>query len=162
MQRIPIIDAAPRVRVFAAPQTPVRFLEKAEMDRLVAASDTSIRAMVDIGCRTGLRLGELRALRWANVDLVAGNLLVCENYVCRQTNTPKSGRNRVVPLSPDTVAILAAHREAVPQRDGAPFQPWVFVTRKGRRVNETALYNRLYRAQQKAGLPQFGWHRLRQ
>jgi len=155
------IDAAPRVRLFAAPLTVVDFLSKPQMDRLVSACDAEFRAMVDIACRTGLRLGELRALRWANVDLVAGTLLVCENYVCGQTQTPKSGRNRVVVLSPDTVAILTAHRSAVPQRDGAPAQPLLFVTRKGRRMNQTELYNRLYAAQRKAGLPQFGWHLFR-
>ncbi|MEO8553647.1 MAG: site-specific integrase [Kofleriaceae bacterium] len=156
-----VIDAAPRVRLFAAPLTVVDFLSKPQMDQLVAACDLNIRAMVDIACRTGLRIGELRALRWANVDLVARTLLVCENYVCGTTQTPKSGRNRVVVLSPDTVAILTAHRAAVPQQGGAPAQPWVFVTGKGRRMNHSELYNRLYAAQDKAGLPQFGWHLLR-
>jgi len=156
-----VIDAAPRVRLFAAPLTVVDFLSKPQMDRLVAACDLNIRAMVDVACRTGLRIGELRALRWANVDLVAGTLLVCENYVCGTTQTPKSGRNRVVVLSPDTVAILAAHRTAVPQQDGGPAQPCVFVTRKGRRMKHTELYRRLHRAQEKAGLPIVGWHVLR-
>ena len=156
-----VIDAAPRVKLFAAPLTVVDFLSKPEMDRLVAACDLDVRAMVDIACRTGLRIGELRALRWVNVDLVAGTLLVCENYVCGQTQTPKSGRYRVVVLSPGSIAILAAHQTAVPQRHGAPAQPWVFVTRKGRRIKHTELYKRLHRAQEKAKVPRGGWHLLR-
>lgn len=156
-----VIDVAPRVKLFAVAEPPVSFFEKPEMDRLVAACDPEIRAMVDVAGRTGLRIGELRALRWTNVDLTVGGILVCENFVCGETQTPKSGRNRVVALSPGTVAVLAAHRNAVPRTDGVPDRPWVFVTRKGRRMTQTELYNRLYSACDKAGLPRCGWHRLR-
>ena len=48
------------------------FLDHEEADRLVAAADGDFRVMIVTGCKTGLRLGEMRALRWEDVDLRRG------------------------------------------------------------------------------------------
>lgn len=69
---------------------------------------------------TGLRRGELLALRWRDVDLDAGTISVRRSVVVvkakgapRVEEGPtKSGRDRVVDLDPETVAALRAHRSA--------------------------------------------------
>ncbi len=47
---------------------------------------------------------ELLALKWEDVDLVAGRIVVRRSLWQHQEGTPKSGRNREVPLSDDAVA----------------------------------------------------------
>jgi integrase len=48
---------------------------------------------------TGMRQGELLALRWQDVDWVAQRVRVNRNYVRGQFGTPKSRRGRSVPLA---------------------------------------------------------------
>jgi integrase len=59
-----------------APAPPFDFLTFDEATRLVEGSDGIWRTMVLVALRTGLRHGELLALRWQDVDLVAGRLMV--------------------------------------------------------------------------------------
>jgi integrase len=85
------------------------FLDFEEADRLLAAVDEDWRAMVLVALRTGMRMGELIALRWQDVDLIAGRVTVRQNAV-KGRRTPKSGKAREIALSNDTVAALKAHR----------------------------------------------------
>jgi integrase len=56
---------------------------------------------------TGLRVGELLALRWSDIDLTAKTLRVRQTVYNGVFDTPKTKRsNRVVPLSPLAVEIL--------------------------------------------------------
>lgn len=74
--------------------------------------------IVHLVSRTGLRLGEVCGLRWQDVDLDAGVLTVRQQaqVVGRRLvyGAPKSERStdRRVPLVPDAVAALKAHRRA--------------------------------------------------
>ena len=59
----------------------------------------------DRGCKpTTLRLGELRALRWRDVDFALSVIRVRASYSERWLVTPKI---RSVPLAPDVAAALA-------------------------------------------------------
>lgn len=63
---------------------------------------------------TGLRQGELRALRWSDLDLEAGRLAVRRTLVRVRAGTleqpPKGGRARTLDLSAAEVALLKEHR----------------------------------------------------
>jgi len=59
---------------------------------------------------TGLRRGELLALRWQDVDQAAGLLRVRRNYTRGQFGSPKSRRSsRAVPLAARVAAELNSH-----------------------------------------------------
>lgn len=87
----------------------IRFLDLAELDALIDAVPAGQwqridRAMFLAAAMTGLRQGELIALRWRDIDWPAGRVRVRQNYVRGEFGTPKSRRStRSVPLA-DRVA----------------------------------------------------------
>jgi integrase len=56
---------------------------------------------------TGLRLGELIALRRREVDFTGSVIRVRASYSAGALRTPKSGKVRSVPMVPDVAAVLA-------------------------------------------------------
>jgi integrase len=70
-----------------------------------AAGDEQQAALYITAAMTGLRLGELRALRWHDVDFVQRAVHVRENYTHGRLGRPKSGRVRSVPMA-DQVAVV--------------------------------------------------------
>ena len=56
---------------------------------------------------TGLRMGELLALRWRDVDFTGRTIRVRASYYLGQLTTPKSGKVRAVPMAPDVSSALA-------------------------------------------------------
>lgn len=82
----------------------IRFLDREELEALlrVAAEDflgPTDRALWMTAAMTGLRQGELAALRWRDVDWSAGLVRVRRSYARGQYTTPKSRRSsRAVPM----------------------------------------------------------------
>ncbi len=69
-----LLDVVPEIEWLRAPKPGFDFLDFDEADRLVKAADGEWRWMILIALRTGLRQGELLALRWEDVDLKKGLL----------------------------------------------------------------------------------------
>jgi integrase len=68
---------------------------------------------------TGLRRGELLALRWSDVDWLASRIRVRRNYVRGEFGTPKSRRStRSVPMARE-VAVALERLSATTERSGA-------------------------------------------
>lgn len=78
------------------------------------AEDEQWGTLVWLVMVTGLRRGELLALRWSDLDLETGMLNVRRGYVrlARQSieKDTKTHRMRRIALDPETVAVLAEHR----------------------------------------------------
>lgn len=72
-----------------------------------AASCKQDQAIFLTAAFTGLRMGELLALRWRDVDFPAQTVSVCASYYLGHLTTPKSGKVRSVPLAPDVASALA-------------------------------------------------------
>jgi integrase len=86
-------------------QTEIRYLTLDELDALVTNARPGTYHVVDralylTAALTGLRKGELLALRWRDVDWPAGRIRVRQSYVRGQYGTPKSKRStRSVPMA---------------------------------------------------------------
>ena len=57
---------------------------------------------------TGLRLGELLALRWRDVDFVNSAIHVRQSFTNGRVDTPKSGQERTVPMADEVAQALAS------------------------------------------------------
>jgi integrase len=136
-----------------APVPTFDFLTFEEAERLVAGADGMWRTMILVALRTGLRHGELLALRWQDVDLVAGRLLVRQALAGKKIDTPKNGRTREVPLSDDAMRTLKAHRHLRGE--------FIFCDEKGSLLTRHACKWPLWAACKRAGLRLIGMHTLR-
>jgi integrase len=113
----------------------------------------SIAALIVL---TGLRIGEMLALRWCDVDLTARTLRVRQTVYQGVFDTPKTKRSRrVVPLSPIAVQILGLQRLG----SGTAL---IFSSTTGTALCRRNLLSRQFRpAAVRLGLKGFNWHWLR-
>jgi integrase len=107
---------------------------------------------------TGLRMGELIALRWRDVDFPQSLVRVRASYSHRALNTPKSGRGRAVPLVDQAASRLArlAQRGLLDAPDDL-----VFPGLRGEYLDDSALRRRYKTARDTAGLRPLRFHDLR-
>jgi integrase len=90
-----ILARAARSGAHRDPSRPaVSVEEAAERER----ADEQDAALFIVAAFTGLRLGELLALRWRHVDFAAAKLLVEGSWSAGRITTPKSRKWRAVPL----------------------------------------------------------------
>lgn len=107
---------------------------------------------------TGLRLGELIALRWRDIDYTGSILRVRASWAVGALTSPKSGKVRSVPLAPEVAQALAklSAREYFAGEDDL-----VFAGDTGSYLDDSALRRRYKRALKRAGLRQLRFHDLR-
>ena len=148
-----VITVVPDVECLRVARPEFDFLDYGEAERLVKAAEGEWRTMIVVALRTGMRHGELIGLRWEDVDLVAGRIVVRQNVVYGKIGTPKSGKPREIPLGDEVKAALKAHRHLR--------GPLVFCDMAGNLLTTTLTRGPLWRACKRAGLRQIGWHVLR-
>lgn len=133
-------------------------LAPAQVWRLMIALPEPARSVAMLLVLTGLRIGELLALRWKSVDLGAQTLRVTATVYEGHFDTPKTRRSaRTIPLGPKTLSILSVlHKRA--HDPGA----LVFSTRSGQPLcRRNLLHRHLQPTCRKLGLPRMAWHSLR-
>ena len=130
-------------------------------DAELAARDAENRQDADlyrIAGFTGLRLGELRALRWADVNLVERRLVVHRAFSSGIEGPTKSWQARFIPIADpaaEAFARLSIRGEFVSDDD------YVFCSRLGRPLDGSALRRRYLAAAKAAGLRRLHFHALR-
>jgi integrase len=150
----------------------MRTLNPDEVRRLLEAlDDDRVRALYVLAVTTGMRLGELLALRWADVNLpdqrvsVRGTLARTEGGLA--VTETKTGRARLVLLT--TAAAEALNRRRVAQaverlRAGNEWADldFVFTNEFGRPLDPSNIRLRSFRpGLKRAGLPRVRFHDLR-
>jgi integrase len=131
----------------------------AEVMALVRAADEEQDAAIFLTAAfTGLRRGELVALRWRDVSFAGQYLRVTASYTERELSTPKSGKVRSVPLAPEVAQALArlSQRGQWTSEDDLVFPGF-----GGGYLDASALYRRYKLALQRAGLRDLRFHDLR-
>jgi integrase len=88
------------------------YFENEELPRLFAhLQDEPYRALCLVALKTGMRQGELLALRWCDVDLEQAVTRVRRSYTGGTLGTPKNRERRDVDLISDVVELLARLRK---------------------------------------------------
>ncbi len=134
----------------------IRYLDLDTIDLLAShalpgAFHAIDRTMYRVAPMTGLRLGELAALRWRDVDWPASRIRVRRNYVLGEFGTPKSRRaTRSVPLADEAAQALEhLYRESGYQGD----DDLVFADpRTGEPIDKSIVTRRMRSALRAAGL----------
>ena len=131
------------------------FLTFEEADRLVAGADDTgdWRTMIHLAMLTGLRQGEILALRWDDVDLERARLNVVQSTSRKITTSPKSRKGRAVELGATATALLRGQRHLR--------GPFVFCDESGNQLTDGECKHPLWRACRRAKLRRIGWHVLR-
>jgi integrase len=128
-----------------------------ELPRLIAQIPEGVyRVYVLTALKTGMRQGELSALRWANVNLGEGHIFVCESFTDGQLGNTKTGAGtRHVELAPEVVTMLGKWWGDYPGGPPADDNMLVFpgATKTGH-INPQSLLRRiLYPAMTRAKVP---------
>lgn len=133
-------------------------LTPVQMRNLAANLNEPARSVALLLVLTGLRVGELLALRWGSIDLKARLLRVAETVYEGHFDHPKTKRSaRTIPIGTETAEILVAIRPAT-----VDARALVFATREGLPLDRWNLLRKhLKPAAKKLGLPGVTWHLLR-
>jgi integrase len=165
-----ILEAAVRDNLLASnPVRKTRLPRRAPEEEKAPISPESIRALLAklpepsrsiarLLAMTGLRIGELLALRWQDIDLDKGFFSVRQTVYEGHFDVPKSRRSkRTLPLGPVCAEIFRSLRK--PDVDPSAL---VFSARNGSPLSRRNLLNRQLRPTCKAlGLTGANWHWLR-
>lgn len=130
------------------PQDLTAFLQKASGDRWYAA--------FHLCAMTGLRRGELAALRWEDVHLDEGLL--------RVPRAKTTAGVRTIALDADTVDVLRSHRRRQGEQRlayGVPDSGYLFTREDATPVKPAMLLREFYRLTDAAELPRIRLHDLR-
>jgi integrase len=160
-------------RVWKLPRNPVSDVEKPTQGRstqidvfsaeevmaLVRAATSEQDAAIYLTAAfTGLRRGELVALRWRDIDFPRRHIRVTASYTERALSTPKSGKVRSVPIAPAVAEALARLNL---RGEHCADDDLVFPGIAGGYLDASALYRRYKAALKRAGLRDLRFHDLR-
>ena len=123
-----------KVSKFKESKGRVEYHTPAEIKKILAQFNPSWQLVVLLGCRAGLRRGEIAALKWADVDFKNKQLYIAPN---------KTEKHRYIPIAPDLLnALTKAHKSATSE----------FVVDVGRN-RKSKYFLTAYYEKQTAGLP---------
>ena len=150
----------------------VRALGLEEIRSLLSAArehtPPSFHAFLMCAATTGMRAGELRALRWSDVNLNDGSIVVSRSAAdsVRDPDGPtKGGKPRTVFMPEELRKVLVEHRRRLPEEAlrkrwrGVP--EFVFPSTEGGRMNKCSYRRWIEKAAQKAGIERTRLHNLR-
>lgn len=142
----------------------IRFLTREQLEHVIRAAPPDPVGRVDAvliraAATTGLRQGELLALRWCDIDWIVGRIRVAESYTRGRFGSPKSGKDRSVPMGDVLAAEVERHFQRTHWKQDKDL---VFAhPDTGHPLDPSKLRKRFYAALERAGVPRIKFHELR-
>lgn len=143
-----------KVSPLKTPDDEFDFYDKDETVRFLECAEPKFYTFFFAAFRTGMREGELFGLRWTDVDFRNGIIFIRQNYVKKHFGTPKSGKSRPIPMTPQLKELLASN----PRN---PNSDLVFCQQDGTPWNRDIVKRPFWRAIKKAGLKKIDIHEMR-
>lgn len=163
-------NPAKSVKLPAHTQKTIKFFTECEQERFFKeAMADNLYPLFVLATHTGLRLGELLALNWGDIDFKNGTVSVTKNSITVEDfegetgkknitkiqSTPKTRSSiRKVPLSETATQVLKSHK----QKSSTLL---VFCTKNGTLLNARNVERSFYRIVEKAGIEKCSFHTLR-
>ena len=129
-------------------------LTSEDVTRILLATPAPHRLALEIGAYTGLRAGEVRGLKWGDVDMERGIIVVRRSRSHGIEAAPKSGHERAVPIHPRLRALFS-------NSANSPKQAYVTGPRDGEPWGQNAVRQAFRSACKRIGLEGFRLHYLR-
>jgi integrase len=135
-----------------------RVLGQQEITALLTSCPPGLRPPIATALYTGLRISELLALTWTDLDLAKGSLRVraqlsraTAGQPAKRTAPKTRAACREIPLPPQLVRLLAEHRRA---SSFTASNEWVFATSRGTPRSQRNMHRHLTAALRRAGIDQ--------
>lgn len=138
-----VLKRVRKVKQIPEHNTRLRFLSQEETQALIEACASHLKPIVLVALHTGMRKGEILGLKWSQVDLRHGFILL---------GTTKNGEHKEIPIN----ATLRQVFESIPH---GPESEYIFVNRDGRPFK--SVDQSFTVACRRVGIQDFHFHDLR-
>lgn len=146
------LEKVPRIALLKLPPRESEYLTPQEATKLFSVKKSMVQEMVLCALRTGMRIGEICALDWEDIDFESGIIKVRRSLVNGVMGSPKNNKVRHIPMSSDLRLTLALRQK----RAG-----FVFTRDSGGCFTSGTQWKVLQELCLEAGVRQIGWHVLR-
>ena len=128
---------------------PMTWEERTKLESTFLEHYSYYYPLVICGFRTGLRIGEIIALQWQDIDFLKRLILVQRNITRGKITTPKSrSSRRYVRMTSQLVEILNQHKRHMAEltlKNGWKTRPdWIFVNTDGTPLNYGNFIHRVW------------------
>lgn len=147
-----MLQTVPQIKLVKVPPQKYDYLTEAEAELLLNSAEGMWQNMILLAVRTGLRFGELIALKWEDIKFSDGILTVTRNIVRNIEGSPKNNKSRIIPLTQSVLQMLSGIDKKY---------EYIFHDKNGRPLKHDFCRDNLHAICKKAGLRTIGWHGLR-
>ena len=135
-----------------------RVLSLEEINKLAGVLAEPVRTIFLLGVLTGLRVGEILALKVQDVDTTHALVCVRRDVYCGRVGIPKTpGSERQIPLASPLIPVVSQWLCIRPARSD-----WLFPSTAGTPLRDRNLLRRhIWPACAHLRIPRFSWHSLR-
>jgi site-specific recombinase XerD len=147
------IDKIPLIKCLKCAQKRIRFLSESECQLLLTDQTEPLwRDMIYVALNTGMRMGELKGMRWEDINFKQSVIHVRRNVVRGRVTSPKNYKSRSIPMT----THLDNHLYSSRQKEG-----YVFEMTEDTPLTDKECVGGLWRLCKRAGMEKMGWHILR-
>jgi integrase len=151
-EELEIETKLPKIQLNKTTDPPFDYLTIEESNTLLKHADGVWQNMILVALKSGLRLGELLALDWHDINFVSRIITVRRSMYKGSPGPTKSHKVRVVSLADDVIKVLATKKN----KSG-----YVFKNKDGNPVKDHTAARNIHRICKLAGLRLVRWHVLR-
>ncbi len=138
------VNPLKKVKFFKVDNTRYRYLNEAEIEKLLSACNVRLKPFVLIALHTGMRRGEISSLEWREINFEQGHITI-------DRTKSKSKRTRIVPIND----VVKKELMAIAKH---PTSPYVFHNEEGCPSNFREAFDG---ALERAEIKDFRFHDLR-